>query len=469
MSFDQEIAIEVRQLSKIFHIYEKPIDRLKQIIFPRLRRLFRLKPGSYCRDFRALDEVGFEVKKGGALGILGRNGAGKSTLLQVICGTLVPTAGHVNVHGRIAALLELGAGFNPEFTGRENVYMSASILGMSEEETNQRYENILAFADIGDFIEQPVKTYSSGMYVRLAFAVIAHVDADILIIDEALSVGDVFFTQKCMRFLREFKKKGTLLFVSHDTSSIVNFCDSCVWLDSGQVKMAGSAKNVTEKYLQGLYENEFVGSADEPVRECADADKGTEKSVSKQERIDATRKQGMDYDQRMDLINNSDYRNDIEIFQFHEAGDAFGIGGARVVDVSLSTDDGAKLSWAVGGEKVIFNVLCEAKANLNDPIVGFLVKDKLGQIIFGENTYLSLLDSPMPVNKGVLFQAGFSFTMPIMPNGDYSIAVAIAEGTQERHVQHHWIHDALVFKVHSSSVCFGLIGVPMSTTRMEIL
>lgn len=203
-----EIAIKVQNLSKCYHIYDNPRDRLKQFVAPRLQRLTWQHPKQYFREFWALKDVSFEVKKGETVGIIGRNGSGKSTLLQMICGTLTPTQGSIETNGRIAALLELGSGFNPEFTGRENVYMNASVLGLSNKEIDARFDDIVAFSDIGDFIEQPVKTYSSGMMVRLAFAVIAHVDADILIIDEALAVGDAFFTQKCMRFLRGFMKTG---------------------------------------------------------------------------------------------------------------------------------------------------------------------------------------------------------------------------------------------------------------------
>ena len=225
-----ELAINVSNLGKVYQIYDRPEDRLKFSIISRLRGLAGLQSKSYYRKFWALRNVSLKVKKGETFGIIGCNGSGKSTLLQIICGTLPPTHGKVDISGRVAALLELGSGFNPEFTGRENVYLYASILGLTKEEINARYNDILLFADIGSFIDQPVKTYSSGMVVRLAFAVVAHVDADILVIDEALSVGDVFFTQKCMRFLRDFKKTKTLIFVSHDTGAVLNLCDRAILL-----------------------------------------------------------------------------------------------------------------------------------------------------------------------------------------------------------------------------------------------
>lgn len=202
--------------------------------------------------------MSFHVQKGETIGIIGRNGSGKSTLLQIICGTLTPSGGRVAINGRVAALLELGAGFNPEFTGRENVYMNAALLGLSKAQIEERLDAIFAFADIGGFVDQPVKTYSSGMYVRLAFAVIAHVDADVLVIDEALAVGDAFFTQKCMRFLRAFMERGTVLFVSHDTNAVVNLCTRVVWLDKGRVREIGPAKDVCDSYLEAFYESSIA-------------------------------------------------------------------------------------------------------------------------------------------------------------------------------------------------------------------
>ncbi|MGD9877853.1 ABC transporter ATP-binding protein, partial [Desulfococcus sp.] len=249
-----EIAIKVENLSKCYQIYDNPRDRLKQFVVPRLKRALGRQPNNYFREFWALRDVSFEVKRGETVGIIGRNGSGKSTLLQMICGTLSPTGGYVKTNGRIAALLELGSGFNPEFTGRENVYMNAAVIGLSKQEIDARINDIAAFADIGDFIEQPVKSYSSGMYVRLAFAVIAHVDADILVIDEALAVGDAFFTQKCMRYLRKFMKTGTVLFVSHDTASVRNLCTHAIWLEKGNILQQGVPKDVCENYLEAFFE-----------------------------------------------------------------------------------------------------------------------------------------------------------------------------------------------------------------------
>ncbi|WP_266169935.1 ABC transporter ATP-binding protein [Dyella subtropica] len=248
-----EVAIRIRGLSKCYHIYATPRDRLKQFVLPRLRRLLRMPSARYYEEFWATRDVTFEVGRGETVGIIGRNGSGKSTLLQIICGTLTPTQGDVETHGRVAALLELGSGFNPEFTGRENVYLNGAVLGLTREEIDARLSDILAFADIGAFIEQPVKTYSSGMYVRLAFAVVAHVDPEILIVDEALSVGDAFFQSKCAALMRSLIKKGTtILFVSHDTHSVKSLCDKAILLESGSIVAMGDTNEVVEQYYAKL-------------------------------------------------------------------------------------------------------------------------------------------------------------------------------------------------------------------------
>lgn len=238
-----EAVISVQGVGKMYLLYDKPQDRLKQALFWRLGK-------SFGRAFWALRDVSFEVKRGESVGIIGRNGSGKSTLLQIIAGTLQPTTGSVQVNGRVAALLELGSGFNPEYTGRENVYLNGAILGLSREAIDARFDEIAAFADIGEFIEQPVKLYSSGMVMRLAFAVQAHLDAEVLIVDEALSVGDLHFQHKCMRRIKKLVDGGmTLLFVSHSTETVKRFCRRGLWLESGAAKYFGEAGVAAEKYL----------------------------------------------------------------------------------------------------------------------------------------------------------------------------------------------------------------------------
>ena len=239
---NKNTAIKVTNLSKVYKLYDKPADRLKEALNP-LRK-------SYHKEFYALDNINFEIKKGETVGIIGKNGAGKSTLLKIITGVLTPSAGHVQVNGRIASLLELGAGFNPEYTGVENIYLQGTLMGYTKEEMESKIEAVLDFADIGDFVYQPVKSYSSGMFARLAFSVAINVDPDILIVDEALSVGDMRFQQKCYRKFREFQElKKTILFVTHDTGTIINYCTHTIWINEGKKIDEGSPDEICKRYI----------------------------------------------------------------------------------------------------------------------------------------------------------------------------------------------------------------------------
>ncbi len=445
-----EFAVRIDGLSKCYQIYERPQDRLKQSIVSRLGGWLGFAPPTYFREFWALKDVSISVRRGETLGIIGKNGSGKSTLLQILCGTLTPTSGKVEVQGKVGALLELGSGFNPEFTGRENVYMNGAVLGLTRAQVDERFDAILEFAGIGDFIDQPVKTYSSGMYVRLAFAVIAHAEADILVIDEALSVGDVFFGQKCMRFLRNFMQHGTVIFVSHDTSAVLNLCDRVVWLEAGGIVQDGDAKDVTSRYLEDLYyDNQSAQAAAAP-----EVDRGIGPGEVR--------------DMRQDLINASPLRNDIELFEFSRESRQFGLGHATIREAGFFDRDGRPLSWIVGGEPVRLSIRCMATRDIEGVIVGFEVYDRLGQVIFADNTYLATLGNPRNVKAGQEIVAHFDFAMPVMREGDYTMSVAIAEGTQEEHVQHHWIHEALAFHVHVRTICLGLVAVPMRDVRLEV-
>lgn len=460
MSCD-DLNIRVESLGKRYEIYAQPADRLKQMVLPRIGHAFG-KDRAYFKEFWALRGVSFDVRRGETVGIIGRNGSGKSTLLQMVCGTLHPTEGSVAVSGRIAALLELGAGFNPEFTGRENVYLSGLLYGIPENVLRGRFQSIMDFADIGDFINQPVKTYSSGMYVRLAFAIAAHVDADTLVIDEALSVGDVRFTQKCMRFLREFQKRGTLLFVSHDTGAVTNLCSRAIWLDGGRQVMDGSARDVVERYLaaQHAADRAMLGESVK-VRVAADAEESAiDKSRGMPEEVVDTRKA---------LLNGEASRNLVEVFEFDpdRIDSEFGAGAARIVEVQLLDGDGKAHHLIAGGEVADLSIDVSVLEPLSAPIFGFYVKDRLGQRIFGDNTYVSYYKQPIYAQPGDRLRAHFRFRMPILPSGDYSIDVALATGTQEDHTQQHWIHDAISFKAHESTMRHGLVGIPMHGIEIE--
>jgi lipopolysaccharide transport system ATP-binding protein len=442
-----DVVIQVLNLSKCYKIYERPIDRLKESILPRLQRLVGHTPKTYGRDFWALRDVSLGIRRGETVGIIGRNGSGKSTLLQMICGTLTPTSGTIHVQGRVAALLELGAGFHPEFTGRENVYMNGAILGLSVKEIDQRFDSIAAFADIGEFIDQPVKTYSSGMYVRLAFAVMVHVDADVLVVDEALAVGDAFFVQKCMRFLRDFMTHGAILFVSHDTGAILNLCDRAVLLEGGGVQREGTAKAICDEYCQLQYE-----SQQGPARFGTDG-----QHVSRGVVVGSSARE----------LSGPE---DADGLSAPPAGtEMFGTGQASIEDVTLRSVNGRDVRTVIQREKLVLTVTCRTTIVLFSPIVGFTVRDRLGQALFGNNTFLTYCANPMRIEADALFSVEFEFWMPMLRQGDYSITVALAEGTQQHHVQHHWIHDALGFKSLPRETCFGSIGIEtvLVTARIE--
>lgn len=432
-------VIEVAGVGKCYHIYDRPQDRLKQMLWRGRRR--------YYREFWALRDLSFTVQRGETVGVIGRNGSGKSTLLKLLCGTLAPTTGAVAVRGRVAALLELGTGFNPEFTGRENVYLNAAILGLDDEEIERYLPEILEFADIGEFINQPVKTYSSGMAVRLAFAIAAHVRADILVIDEALAVGDVFFVQKCMRFLRKFQEHGTLFFVSHDTAAVINLCDRVLWLEQGRLREAGPAKTVCEHYLAQLFQ------APAPGIELAQPSSAM---IQERHPDDVV-------DQRLAFLNQTQFRNDLELFDFRPEVEGYGTGAIRIMDACFADQRGGVLQWIVGGELVTLTVRVQALTDLDSPIIGFLVKDRLGQHLFGDNTYLTYAANPRPVITGQALTARFTFRMPVLPVGDYAVDIAAASGMQQDHITHCWCSDVLVFKSHASSVRqgYGLVGIPM--------
>ncbi len=438
------VVINAHNLGKMYHIYRRPIDRLWQMVFRGKRKFYD--------EYWALQGVTLSIARGETIGVIGRNGSGKSTFLQLLCGTLTPSVGAVAVQGRVAALLELGAGFNPEFTGRENVYLSASIMGLSKEDIDARYDAIIEFAGIGDFIEQPVKIYSSGMYARLAFAVAAHVDADILIIDEILAVGDAAFTQRCMRFIRKFKETGTILFVSHDTASVLSLCNRCMWLESGTVREIGESKEVCHHYLAAI----------EGEKESATTFKigGVRKSIPTE--------LAKEFDHRKDLIETSTLKNEVKVFEFDPDAPWFGKRGASIVKVELLGEKGDSLVSPNGGEIARLRITAEVHANLKNPIVGFYVRDRLGQRIFGDNTFLTYKDISTFAGAGSTIVSEFLFRMPYLPPGDYSVSPAIAEGTQDEHVQHQWIDDALFFQVVASHVSKGLMGIPMLDINLSV-
>lgn len=402
---EKNTALKVEGVSKVYKLYQKPTDRLLEVIHP-----FGKK---YHSDFHAVNNISFEIKKGETVGIVGKNGSGKSTLLKMITGVLTPSQGNINVDGKISALLELGAGFNPEYTGMENIYLNGTIMGYSKEEMDRKLEGILAFADIGDFINQPVKMYSSGMFVRLAFAVAINVDPDILIIDEALSVGDMRFQQKCYRKIEELKQTKTVLFVSHDLTVINKYCNRAIWINEGHLLDDGTPEAISKRYQAYML--------------------GT--SLSKYSEIIQTPK--------VKLTNS----NVMKVQPLDPSLDVLGDNLARITGVSLlDKQSNEPVSILSPNQWVTLMISVQANCDLFDPIIGFSLKDRLGNIVTQSNSYV-LEQKINNFIEGNSYIFSFNFQFPALSRGEYTISPAVASGTQEEHQQHSWIHDALIIQV----------------------
>lgn len=396
-------AIEARDLTKIYRLYKHPGDRLVEAIHPFRKKLHT--------EFAALDGLSFDIKKGEAVAFIGKNGSGKSTLLKIVTGIVTPTGGTVNVQGKISALLELGTGFNPELTGLENVYFTGAIMGIPRAAMEKRIDEILAFADIGDYVNQPVKRYSSGMFVRLAFAVAVHVEPEILIIDEALSVGDMRFQQKCYRRIREFKDRGiTILFVTHDMGAVINFCDRALWLKDGKVEGDGPPVDVVRAY--SAYMN-YDASIVEPPKLAEGRPAAEEGSAW------------------------------LDVSGFASFGD----GGAAITRVKFSREgEEHGVDVLRGDQSVRFSMEVRFDSDIHDPLYGLLIKDQIGNQILSINTFVYEFRT-RPRKRGDLVVFHFDFYLPLLRNGQYTISTAIAEGTLDAHVEHHWVHDAIVFQI----------------------
>jgi len=433
-------VIAVRDVHKHYTLYRTPTQRLVHMLWPRLK----------YPVFEALKGVSFNVRRGETVGIIGQNGAGKSTLLQVITGTIPPSTGDVRVSGRVAALLELGAGFEPDFTGRENIKLNGTILGLTARQLADRMDAIIDFAELREFIDRPVRTYSSGMFMRLAFSVAAHVDADVLIIDEALSVGDARFTQKCMRFLKDFRAKGSILFVSHDLGAVTGLCDRAVWLDRGVVRGAGPAIEVCEQYVAAQFEN--------PGADMLPGSHGPSAiPVPSGDRV-------VLYDAATAVTPRGGVTS---CSPFNPGASGFGIGGAALTDAGLVDPvTGVKLDRVEEGREVDLRIEARADAVVDRPIFGFYIKDRLGQLLLGDNTYRADLPQA-PMAAGETMAARFRFRWPALAHGPYTLTVALADGTMEHHVHRHWLHDAVVFEVLSSSATLTLVGLPITFVAVD--
>jgi lipopolysaccharide transport system ATP-binding protein len=420
-----EVILDVRSVSKTYLVYRRPIDRLKQMFARRGRK--------YYDEVKALHDVSFELRRGEALGVLGRNGAGKSTLLQLVAGTVTPTTGEVQHAGRVSALLELGSGFNPEFTGRENVFLNGAILGIGEAEMRARYDEIAAFADIGEFLDRPVKTYSSGMFVRLAFAVATSVDPDLLIVDEALSVGDVVFQQRCAVRIRQMREKGTsILFVSHDLEAVKRICERAIVLEHGCMVKAGPAAMVAHWYLARV-----IGDGLQEGPAAAAATPGAEPAATPGQPTD---------------------------FPWLRHGDGNGeIVSSEVLDARGVPGKVFKLD-----DEVTFRFDVLYKVDLPSCGLGFYLRDKLGTDVIGVNTFQ---ESTVvgPVKKGDVVRYEFKLPLRIRP-GAYGVSPAAAYNQEDLRFLD-WIHNAVVIEIHDPTPKHLVFGVhhPKVVTTVRTL
>jgi len=445
----EEIAIHVRELGKSYQIYDRPQDRLKQSVMPRLRGLLGKVTPNYYREFWALRDVSFHVRKGETVGIIGRNGSGKSTLLQVICGTLTPTTGTVETTGRVAALLELGAGFNPEFTGRENVYLNGSVLGLTQEEIDQRFDAIAAFADIGEFIEQPVKSYSSGMVVRLGFAVAINVDPEILVVDEALAVGDEIFQRKCFSRIETIKSKGaTILFVSHSGATVVGLCDRAILLDGGERLATGLPKQIVGRYQKLLY---------------APAEK---RGLIRQEILDRDRlTESADTTGKMpSLATQPKFETDEEL---HESFDpalrpaatiSYEPQDVMIEEPAIFTVAGERVNKLIRGRGYQFTYKAAFTAAASSVRFGMLIKTISGVELGGAASAPSIGEAISHVPAGSVYEAAFHFTCSLNP-GVYFLNAGIVGLRSDTETYLHRLLDAAMFHVlpESGSISTGVV------------
>ena len=445
-----ESSIRVTGLGKDYRIYGRPIDRI--------REMYSVRGRTYHAVFTALNDVSFEVASGETIGIIGPNGSGKSTLLEMVCGTLTPTRGAVAVSGRLAALLELGAGFNPAFSGRENVYLNAALLGISREEVEDRFEDIVEFAGIGEFIEHPVSTYSSGMYVRLAFATAVNTDPDILIVDEALAVGDIRFQRKCFRRFQEMQKAGkTILFVTHSVELVQAHCSRALYLKSGELKSVGDPKVVIQDYLEDLFGAEASVRSEEASKDVEPPpDAGTRggfATVKHTREIDGSQPGNVMDAALGDLCPARPFYNPNE----YRWGDK----RAVIFDYTLESPEGPVRGGFRTGQMVVLEIFIAFVADTQDGILGFTIKTVDGRTVFGANTRERLVELPKCA-AGATAVARFEFVCSLV-SGEYFISIGIAEDDQHRdNVAIDRRYDFIYLPVSGPTADFGIADVSLS-------
>jgi ABC-type polysaccharide/polyol phosphate transport system ATPase subunit len=415
-------VVEFRGVAKSYPIYSSPSHRLKELLF--------LNRKSFHRDFWALHDISFDIRKGETFCVIGENGSGKSTLLQIIAGILQTTRGHALVRGRVAALLELGSGFNPEFSGRDNVYLNGAILGLSRKDMDRKFPEIEQFAEIGNFIEQPVKTYSSGMAVRLAFAVAIHVDPEILLVDEALAVGDIYFRQRCMRKVHELRERGiTIVFVSHAIGDVKSIGDRAMWLDAGRIRDIGDTDKVTAKYMAAMAEKDSRYLTAQHTPEGVMESRGP---VTAPEIVDH--------------IPHIDHRH----------GDR----RAEIIGIAVLDPRGAPIAVLEPSSEIIVRISVRANEDITLPNVGFMLRNHMGLDFAGTNTMREDLDLP-PMHTGDIYTVDFRLQLPELYPSAFSFSPAIADGTLHSYVMCDWIDNAITLQmINGPNQVYGYVHLP---------
>ena len=434
-----ENAIRVTNVTKVYKMYEKPIDRLKESLHPRHKE--------YHKKFYALNNISFNVGKGETVGIIGTNGSGKSTILKIITGVLSPTDGSVEVEGTISALLELGAGFNSDYTGIENIYMNGTMMGFSRKEMDGKLQDILDFADIGDFVYQPVKTYSSGMFVRLAFALAINVEPEILIVDEALSVGDVFFQSKCYRRMEEIREKGTtILMVTHDMGSIIKYCDRVVLLNKGNFVAQGEPGHMVDLYKKILANQ--MDSLEEELEERNDFSGEREQGHQKDKAHGHT--EGLMKERLTINANRTEY----------------GDGRAEIYDLGLFDQRGNLTNLLLKGENFTIKEKIRFNARLESPIFTYTIKDNKGTDLSGTNTMYEGADI-RPVGPGDEYEVSFTQKMTLQ-GGEYLLSMSCTGFEMGEHVVYHRLYDVANITVISNKNTVGVYDMESAVEAKRI-
>ncbi|MBS5316743.1 MAG: ABC transporter ATP-binding protein [Clostridiales bacterium] len=417
---NNEIAIKVKNISKVYKLYDKPIDRMKEAL--------SINKKTYHKEFYALNDISFEANKGETIGIIGTNGSGKSTLLKLITGVATPTQGTVEVNGKVSALLELGAGFNPEYTGIENIYLNGTMMGYSKEEMNQKVSEIIQFADIGDFINQPVKNYSSGMFARLAFAVAINIEPEVLIVDEALSVGDVFFQNKCFKKFEELRARNTtILFVSHDVSSIKEMCSRVLWIEKGIQQMFGDTVEVCNAYTNSILEKNG---------------KELELEDEQDKQYYSVKRFNLESYPSINYGNESILNENVKILS------------TFILDKNKKITNELKVE-----EEYTVVLIFESNIEIKQCIAGFVIETLKGVWVINSNSIICGEQKSFIAIKNGLNRIEFNFKLPKLIKGDYVVGVAISEGTKESFKVLTWLYNVLAIKIINEGANSAIIDV----------